>query len=239
MYVLYGLYLKLLVYGSEGQRKSCPSNRHTRQNNFGEGVGLKIIVCCIWTLSSIDLIWTILEFSNSGIISQTYKNVSNYGVKVMWCITHTCNCCMRTVCLILHNFDVKSNAKLDENVLLDHIIHRTMFILALNNAENIPVSKNFIAVGVSFTHIPPPPSKNTDKWLIKGRRFGFNNTSHASYTIQCRELVPTVLTRFEPLHTNMYHIGPLDGAVLRYVFRLKIYEAISVFLISFLQKKFL
>ncbi len=36
-------------------------------------------------------------------------------------------------------------------------------------------------------------------------------------------------THFEPLYTNIYHVGPSDGAVLRYVLRLKIYGATSVF----------
>ncbi len=33
---------------------------------------------------------------------------------------------------------------------------------------------------------------------------------------------------FEPLYTNMYHVGPSDGAVLRHTLRLEIYEVVSV-----------
>ncbi len=45
-------------------------------------------------------------------------------------------------------------------------------------------------------------------------------------------------TCFEPLYTNMYLIGPSDGAVSRYALRLKIYEATSVKMFIF-QKFFL
>ncbi len=38
----------------------------------------------------------------------------------------------------------------------------------------------------------------------------------------------TLLTHFEPLYMNMYHIGPLDGTVSRYTLRLKIYGATSI-----------
>ncbi len=38
----------------------------------------------------------------------------------------------------------------------------------------------------------------------------------------------TLSTRFEPLYTNMYHVGPSDGAVSRYALRFKIYGTISV-----------
>ncbi len=47
----------------------------------------------------------------------------------------------------------------------NHAIHRTMFVLALNDAENIPLSENIVVVCVPFTHIPLPPFEDTDTWL--------------------------------------------------------------------------
>ncbi len=43
-------------------------------------------------------------------------------------------------------------------------------------------------------------------------------------------------TRFKPLYTNMYHLRLLDGAVLRYVSRLKTHVAISIYYVN---KKYL
>ncbi len=37
----------------------------------------------------------------------------------------------------------------------------------------------------------------------------------------------SLLTRFEPLYTNTFHIGPSDGTVSRYTLGLKIYAATS------------
>ncbi len=48
----------------------------------------------------------------------------------------------------------------------NHAIQRTTLVLALNDAENIPLSENIVIVRVSFTNIPPPPSDDTDSWLI-------------------------------------------------------------------------
>ncbi len=67
----------------------------------------------------------------------------------------------------------------------NHTIHRTMFVLVLNDAENIPLSENIIVICVSFTRIPPPPLKDTDSWLTRVSH-QTNNRSHISYAIQCR-----------------------------------------------------
>ncbi len=39
----------------------------------------------------------------------------------------------------------------------------------------------------------------------------------------------TLSTRFEPLYTDMYHIGPSDGTVSCYILTLKMYDTISVY----------
>ncbi len=44
-------------------------------------------------------------------------------------------------------------------------IHHVTFVLALHNAENVPLSENIVFVRTSFTRIPPPLSKDTDSWL--------------------------------------------------------------------------
>ncbi len=55
-----------------------------------------------------------------------------------------------------------------------------------------------------------------------------NNTSHISYTVQCRELVRHSFDSFWTTVTNMYHEGPSDGIVSRYVFRLEIYGQLCI-----------
>ncbi len=51
-------------------------------------------------------------------------------------------------------------------VCKNHTIHCMTFILVLNNAENIPLSKK-IVVHASFAHIPPPSSEDTYSWLAE------------------------------------------------------------------------
>ncbi len=43
-----------------------------------------------------------------------------------------------------------------------HTIHRTMFILALQNLESIPLSENIVVVRASFTGVPHTSSEDTD-----------------------------------------------------------------------------
>ncbi len=47
-----------------------------------------------------------------------------------------------------------------------HVIHRTMFILALNDTKNTPLSKSIIFVHVSF--IPPTTSIQRYRQLFDG-----------------------------------------------------------------------
>ncbi len=79
---------------------------------------------------------------------------------------------------------------------------------ALNNAENIPLSKNIIGVCVSFTRVLPASirrySRPTDS----------NNTSYISYTIQCRELVPRTFDSFWTTLHEYVHMGPSNRTVL-------------------------
>ncbi len=86
---------------------------------------------------------------------------------------------------MLHNFDVKPNAKFNANMLLgfqihfsatlnnhlvhivslpvckNNIIHCTMFVLVWKNVKTNPFSENTVIVCVSFTCILPPLSENT------------------------------------------------------------------------------
>ncbi len=75
------------------------------------------------------------------------------GSRIRFYATRITLCLMRTVSL---------------PACKNHTIHCTMFVLALNNVENIPLWENIIVV--SFTHIPslpPPPclSEDTESWL--------------------------------------------------------------------------
>ncbi len=66
---------------------------------------------------------------------------------------------------------------------------------------------------------PPPTSIHRYIQLTDtGWPLDSNNRSHhMQFNIQ--GLSPTLSTHFEPLYTNMYHIGPSDGAVSRYSVR--------------------
>ncbi len=54
-----------------------------------------------------------------------------------------------------------------------------------------------------------------------------------SMLFNVESLFHVLITCFELLYTNMYHIGLLDGAVLHYAFRLEIYGATSVYSLIF------
>ncbi len=46
-----------------------------------------------------------------------------------------------------------------------HAVHRIVFILAMNDAENIYWSENMAVVWVFFNYIPPPSFEDTDGWV--------------------------------------------------------------------------
>ncbi len=80
-----------------------------------------------------------------------------------------------------------------------------------------------------------PTSIQSYKQLAdRGRSLDSNNTCHISYAVQCRELIPCCLsTCFEPLYTNMYHVGLSDATVSCYTLRLKICGATMYTVILF------
>ncbi len=86
-----------------------------------------------------------------------------------------------------------------------YTIHRTTFVLIMNNAENIPLSKNIAVVCVPFTHISPTSIQRYRQLTDRGLPLYSNNTSHISYTIQCRELVPS---SFDSFSTNLHEYIP-------------------------------
>ncbi len=84
----------------------------------------------------------------------------------------------------------------------------------------------------TFTSPRPPPHQplfeDTDSWLTEvGHQT--NNISQCYTLFNIEKLSCALSTRFEPLYTNMYHIDPSDGAVLRYALTLKIYGVTSVY----------
>ncbi len=128
----------------------------------------------------------------------------------------------------IHFFATRTSIHLVRTISLlirkNKTIHRTTFVLALNNAENIHPSENIVIACVSFTSVPPPPSKD-NSWLT--------GVSHQTLTIRAisctlfyvESLSCTLSTCFELLYMNMYHIGLSDGTVSHYMLRLKIYWA--------------
>ncbi len=89
----------------------------------------------------------------------------------------------------IHSFATQTTLHLVYTISLpackNHTIHHSAFILALNNAENIPLSENIIVVHVSFICVLPPPLPpypKIDSWLT--------GVNCIAYTIQCRDLVP-------------------------------------------------
>ncbi len=75
--------------------------------------------------------------------------------------------------------------------------------------------------------LPPPPSKiQTVGWWRLATRLTIWAVSPTLFNV--KSLSCTLLTRFEPLYTNIYHMGPTDGAVSHYILRLEIYGATSV-----------
>ncbi len=102
-------------------------------------------------------------------------------------------------------------------------------MLTLNNTENIPLSENIAVVHLSFTCIPLTSIRRYRQLADRRRLLDFNNISHISYIIQPVESLSRIFsTRFELLYTNMYYVGPSDGAVSRYALRLEIYRATFV-----------
>ncbi len=95
----------------------------------------------------------------------------------------------------------------------------------------------FPRVSSLFVYCSPVPLPTSiQRYRQLAERIGhwiLNNTSHILNTIQCGRLVHTLSTHFQPLYTNIYHIGPSDGAVSHYALRLKSYRATSI------QKKYL
>ncbi len=110
-----------------------------------------------------------------------------------------------------------------------------MFVLVLNKAENIPLSKNIVIVHVLFTHTPSP-SKDIESWLIRVSHY--IPTIRAIYCtlFNIESLSRTLSTSFEPPYTNTYHIGLSNGAVSRYILRFEIYRA-KIFLFFFMGKE--
>ncbi len=100
----------------------------------------------------------------------------------------------------------------------NHTIYHMTFILALCNAENIPLSENTVVVRASFTCVPPPLFKDKDIWLTEVDHYTLAIRAVSCMLFNTQGLSHTLLPYFEPLYTNMYHVGPLDGTVLHYMF---------------------
>ncbi len=81
---------------------------------------------------------------------QNSMRMCRFVFRIHFFVTWAALCLVRTVSL---------------PVCKNHAIHPAAFVLVLNNAENIPLSKNIIVVRVSFTCVPPPPYEDTDSWL--------------------------------------------------------------------------
>ncbi len=76
------------------------------------------------------------------------------------------------------------------------IVQCTIFIVALNDVEDIPLSKNVVVACVSFTCVSPTSIQRYRQLADGGRSLDSNNTTCILYTIQCRELLPHSLDSF-------------------------------------------
>ncbi len=98
------------------------------------------------------------------------------------------------------------------------------------------MQKTFLFLRISLLyayhsiHVTPTPIQRYRQLADRSLPLSSNNTSHISYTIQCKDLVPHILTHFEPLYMNMYHIGLSDGAASHYALRLQVYGVTCVYL---------
>ncbi len=74
-----------------------------------------------------------------------------------------------------------------------HTIHRTKFVLALNDTENIHFSENIaiVRVSVNCVALPPPHHLNPKYRQLpdRGQPLDSDNRSRISYTIRCKELL--------------------------------------------------
>ncbi len=101
-----------------------------------------------------------------------------------------------------------------------------LFFRGINKTRNLHeirkvYSECFTFCGVSRTH----------SWNVKYEKciagLTVGDIFHTLFNVAC--LSHTLSTRFEPLYTNMYHMGPPDSTVLRYVLWLEIFGATFVY----------
>ncbi len=113
-------------------------------------------------------------------------------------------------------------------VCKNQTIHHTTFLLHWS------MQKTFYFLRISSlylycSHMSPTSIRRYRLLSHRDQLLGSNNTSCISYTIQSVGLFHDILTRFEPLYTNMSHIRPSDGTVSRYTHRFEIYGATFVY----------
>ncbi len=117
----------------------------------------------------------------------------------------------------IHFFATRTILRLTHNVCLpaykNHTIHSMMFVLALNDAENIPLPENTIVVHVSFTHISRTSIQRYRQLADTSWPYTLTIRAISRKLFNVEGLSRMLLTRFKSLYMNMYHIGPSDGTV--------------------------
>ncbi len=102
----------------------------------------------------------------------------------------------------------------------DHTF-RVTFVLAFNNAKNIPLSENIVLACVSFTKVSQPHPISIWRYrqlAEKGWPLDPNNTSCISYTIERREFAPS---SFDTFWTTVHEYVPyIQGLIQNYCLHL-------------------
>ncbi len=141
-----------------------------------------------------------------------------------------CEDYIRLVCLILNLFLSRLEALGNMSVNRIRVNGHKCLASLLKLRSTLPRSSRIMRVWMptfvrtsSHSHL----TESFDMCLRWESKPGISNTSRTSLAIYHRELIPHSFDRFEPLYTNMYLIGPSDGAVSHYPLRLEIYGKTS------------
>ncbi len=124
--------------------------------------------------------------------------------------------CKRAAWFLNSFFATRTTLCLTRTVFLtvskNHTIHNTTFVLTLNDTENIPLSENIVVVSVLFTTFPHfHPKIQIVDWQGSATRRWQYEPYGTLFNVESLSCV--LSTRFEPIYTNVYHIGKLDGTV--------------------------
>ncbi len=177
---------------------------------FSDGsnsVGIHFSHQCSWTNFRLSLNslchFLMLELLRHSFLKAFFSNaIVSLGVFSSWMKN-----LMQTYCLIFEFIFLQLKqhpffAHFFFTCCKNHAIYCTMFVLVLNDAGNIPLSKNIVVLSVLFTHVPSLSSKDAVGW--QGLATSILKICTVSLTLLNIEgLSHALSTHFEPFYTNM------------------------------------